>query len=140
MLNEDYRDMLQILLGNRVRFLVVGAYALGAHGYPRATGDFDLWVDTSADNSRRIYTSLAEFGAPLSDISETTFTEEGIIFQIGIAQVFLPVECLGNIHPKPLKNRIQRLIMQRLRIGHHPIKIKDHCFQHNNRFNLSFLL
>jgi len=77
--------MLQILLGNRVRFLVVGAYALGAHGYPRATGDFDLWVDTSADNSRRIYTSLAEFGAPLSDISETTFTEKGIIFQIGIA-------------------------------------------------------
>jgi len=85
MLNEDYRDMLQILLGNSVRFLVVGAYALGAHGYPRATGDFDLWVDTSADNSRRIYTSLAEFGAPLSDISETTFTEKGIIFQIGIA-------------------------------------------------------
>ena len=47
MLNEDYRDMLQILLGNEVRFLVVGAYAMGAYGYPRATGDFDIWVDTS---------------------------------------------------------------------------------------------
>jgi len=85
MLNEDYRDMLQILLGNRVRFLVVGAYALGAHGYPRATGDFDIWVDNSADNAKKIRTSLAEFGAPLSDISDSTFTEEGIIFQIGVA-------------------------------------------------------
>jgi hypothetical protein len=85
MLNEDYRDMLHILLGNNVQFLVVGAYALGAHGYPRATSDFDIWVDNSADNSRRIYTSLAEFGVPLSDISESTFTEKGIIFQIGVA-------------------------------------------------------
>ena len=85
MLNEDYREMLQFLLGNEVRFLVVGAYALGAYGYPRATGDFDIWVDNSPDNSRKIYASLAQFGAPLLDISETTFTEEGIIFQIGIA-------------------------------------------------------
>ena len=38
MLNEDYRDMLQSLLDHEVRFLVVGAYALGVHGYPRATG------------------------------------------------------------------------------------------------------
>ena len=85
MLNEDYRDMLRILLGNEVRFLVVGAYALGAYGYPRATGDFDIWVDTSRENSKKIYAALAEFGSPLVDISERTFTEKGIIFQIGIA-------------------------------------------------------
>ncbi|MCX6354677.1 MAG: hypothetical protein NTZ78_07235 [Candidatus Aureabacteria bacterium] len=85
MLNEDYRDMLQLLLGNEVRFLVVGAYALGAHGYPRATGDFDICVDTSPENSRKIYASISQFGAPLAEISEQTFTEEGVIFQIGIA-------------------------------------------------------
>ncbi len=85
MLNEDYREMLQILLGNEVRFLVVGAYALGAHGYPRATGDFDIWVEPSSENAQKIFSSLAEFGAPLDDISESTFSEEGIIFQIGVA-------------------------------------------------------
>jgi hypothetical protein len=85
MLNEDYRDMLCILLDNNVRFLVVGAYALGAYGYPRATGDFDIWVDTSPENSSNVYASLNEFGAPLAGISKTTFTEEGIIFQIGVA-------------------------------------------------------
>ncbi len=46
MLNEDYREMLQILIRNEVKFLVVGAYAMAAYGYPRATGDFDIWVDT----------------------------------------------------------------------------------------------
>lgn len=85
MLNEDYKEMLQILLNHEVKFLIVGAYAMGAHGYPRATGDFDLWVEPSAENSKRIYQSLIEFGAPLSEVTEKTFTEEGIIFQIGVA-------------------------------------------------------
>lgn len=85
MLNEDYKEMLQILLNNEVKFLIVGAYAMGAHGYPRATGDFDIWVEVSAENSKKIYKSLSEFGAPLSDITEKTFAEEGIFFQIGVA-------------------------------------------------------
>ncbi len=85
MLNEDYKEMLQILLNNEVKFLVVGAYAMGAYGYPRATGDFDIWVEASPDNSQKIYNSLFEFGAPLSDITKDTFTKRGVIFQIGVA-------------------------------------------------------
>ena len=44
MLNEDCKEMLQLLLEEQVNFIIVGAYALGAHGYPRATGDIDIWV------------------------------------------------------------------------------------------------
>jgi hypothetical protein len=85
MLNEDYKEMLQILLNNDVKFLIVGAYAMAAYGYPRATGDLDIWVGASEENSKKIYKSISEFGAPLFDITEKTFTERGIIFQIGIA-------------------------------------------------------
>ena len=85
MLNKDYKEMLQILLNNEVRFLIVGAYAMGAYGYPRATGDFDIWVEASMENSKKIYRSISEFGALVSDIAENTFTEKGIIFQIGVA-------------------------------------------------------
>ena len=85
MLNKDYKEMLQILLNNEVKFLIVGAYAMGAYGYPRATGDFDIWIEASLDNSRKIYKSLSEFGSPLSDIAKDTFTKKGIIFQIGVA-------------------------------------------------------
>jgi predicted nucleotidyltransferase len=85
MLNKDYKDILQILLDNNVQFLVVGAYALGAYGYPRATGDIDLWVMASPENSEKIYQSLIQFGAPMEQINEKTFSEQGVIFQIGVA-------------------------------------------------------
>ena len=51
MLNEDYREMLQALVDEKARFLLVGAYALAAHGYPRATMDIDIWVMPSPANT-----------------------------------------------------------------------------------------
>lgn len=85
MLNEDYKEMLRCLNTNDVKFLIVGAYALGAYGYPRATGDMDIWVMATADNSEKLYKALKEFGAPLAQIDEHTFVKQGIIFQIGVA-------------------------------------------------------
>ena len=49
MLNEDYKEMLQILSDEKVRFLLVGVYAMAAHGYPRATMNIDIWVMPSAN-------------------------------------------------------------------------------------------
>lgn len=85
MLNEDYKEMLQILLDNKIKFLVVGAYAMGVYGYPRATGDIDIWVLASTENSKKIFNSLKQFGAPLQQINKETFAEQGVIFQIGVA-------------------------------------------------------
>ncbi len=85
MLNKDYKEMLQILLDNKAKFLVVGAYAMGAYGYPRATGNFDVWVEASDENAKNVYLSLAQFGAPLGELTERTFCEKGVIFQIGVA-------------------------------------------------------
>jgi hypothetical protein len=53
MLNEDYKEMLQNLLDQKVEFLVVGAYALAAHGFPRATGDMDIWIKPDQKNSKK---------------------------------------------------------------------------------------
>ncbi|MEK6645495.1 MAG: hypothetical protein AABY84_02325 [Candidatus Firestonebacteria bacterium] len=85
MLNKDYKEILQILLNNKVKFLIVGAYAMGAYGYPRATGDIDIWLEASIENSKKVYKSLFEFGAPLSQISKKTFCKKGVIFQIGMS-------------------------------------------------------
>ena len=84
MLNEDYKEMLQLLSEAQVDFMIVGAYALGAHGYPRATGDIDIWVKPNDINSRKIYKALARFDAPLDQINIDDFSIEGIIFQIGV--------------------------------------------------------
>lgn len=85
MLNQDYREMLSVLSDNNVRFLVVGAYAMAGHGYPRATGDIDIWVEPSEENSEKVCNSLIAFGAPGEFYNKNTFEEKGIILQIGVA-------------------------------------------------------
>jgi hypothetical protein len=84
MLNEDYKEMLQSLLDQKVEFIVVGAYALAAHGFPRATGDMDIWIKPNEKNSKKVYKALAQFGAPINEIREDEFSQPGLIFQIGV--------------------------------------------------------
>ena len=69
MLNEDYKDMLHSLFEEKVRFLLVGAYALAAHGYPRATMDIDIWVMPSPENADAVLRALSRFGAPLQNLT-----------------------------------------------------------------------
>jgi hypothetical protein len=84
MLNQDFKDMLSALSEEGVEYLVVGAFALAAHGLPRATGDIDLLVCPSLENSRKVYRALQRFGSPVAGITPETFSELGIIFQIGV--------------------------------------------------------
>lgn len=85
MLNPDYKDILSIFNGENVKYLVVGAYALAAHGLPRATGDIDLWVRRDPDNAGAVWRALAKFGAPLSDLTEGELRTPGFVFQIGVS-------------------------------------------------------
>jgi len=73
----DFRDMLAALAASGVRFLVVGAHALAAHGVPRVTGDVDIWVEPTASNASAVWRALAQFGAPLGtlDVHQTDFVK-----------------------------------------------------------------
>jgi hypothetical protein len=85
MLNEDYRDMLSEFDAAGVEYLIVGAFAVAAHGLPRATGDMDLWVRPTPENSVRVMEALRLFGAPLNRVTERDFATPGVVFQIGVA-------------------------------------------------------
>lgn len=85
MLNEDYRDMLHALSDEKVRFLLVGAYAMAAHGYPRATMDIDVWIMPSPQNADSVLRALLRFGAPLHNLTKEDLQKDGTIFQIGVA-------------------------------------------------------
>jgi hypothetical protein len=85
MLNEDYRDMLQALVEEKVKFLLVGAYALAAHGFPRATMDIDVWVMPEADNADAVMRAIRRFGAPLHNLKRADLERDGTVFQIGVA-------------------------------------------------------
>jgi len=84
LINPDFKDMLRALSAAKVDFLLVGAYAVAAHGHPRATGDLDLWVRPDAETAPKVYGVLAEFGAPLDDLTIEDLARPGIVFQIGV--------------------------------------------------------
>jgi hypothetical protein len=101
MLNEDYRDMLLALSAEKVNFLLIGAYALAVHGYPRATMDIDLWVKPDPQNAEAVLRSLSRFGAPLHDLTKKDLEKDGTVFQTGVAPRRHPALSLR----KPLKGR-----------------------------------
>ena len=76
--------MLLALNDAKVEYLVIGAYAIAAHGSPRATGDIDFWVRADKSNAERVWAALVAFGAPTSKISVDDFAAPEIVFQIGI--------------------------------------------------------
>jgi hypothetical protein len=84
-LNPDYHDMLSAFANAKVEYLIIGAYALAAHGHPRATGDIDLWVRRSSSNAERVMRALSMFGAPLTDVRQEDFERPDVVFQIGVS-------------------------------------------------------
>ncbi len=82
--NQDFRDMLLELIAADVDFLVVGAYAVAAHGHPRATGDLDIWVRADSMTAPLLLNALRNFGAPVNQLTESDFSQPSVIFQIGV--------------------------------------------------------
>jgi hypothetical protein len=84
--NEDFRDLLQALLQDGARFLVVGAHAMAVHGVPRATGDLDVWICPDPANAGRVWQALMRFGAPVGglDLSRKDLETPGMVVQIGL--------------------------------------------------------
>ena len=84
--NEDYRDILNALLAQGARFMIVGAHALSVHGYPRATVDLDIWIEPTPENSALVWRALAEFGAPLAtlDVRQEDFLRADVVIQFGL--------------------------------------------------------
>ena len=82
--NSDFSDLLRIFNDNRVKYLVIGGYAVVQYAEPRFTKDLDIWIGTDNANAEAVYKSLREFGAPLEDLNSKDFAEEGFFFQMGI--------------------------------------------------------
>ena len=83
MLNPDFRDILLALRTENVEFLIVGSYAVAAHGCARATEDLDIWVRPTEPNSQRVMRALLRFGAPTSRLSPADFQSDDLVFQMG---------------------------------------------------------
>lgn len=81
MLNQDFKEFIQSLNDNNVRYLVVGGYAVALHGYPCYTKDMDVWVEMTPENAARIVKALEQFGFGSLQLKKSDFTEPDQIIQ-----------------------------------------------------------
>ena len=91
--NTDFRDFLIALNTAQVRYLLVGGYSVILHGYPRTTGDMDLWVERTHENYLRIKKAFEIFGMPVFDMTEKNFLEHPVwdVFSFGKPPVAIDI-------------------------------------------------
>jgi hypothetical protein len=84
LLPPDFKEFLQLLSLKQVEYLLVGGYAVGYHGYPRATADMDIWISINPQNAERVVAVLQEFGLAVPELSEELFLEENRVVRMGV--------------------------------------------------------
>lgn len=83
MLNRDFKEFIASLNSHRVRYLVVGGYAVAFHGHPRYTKDLDVWVELSEQNAERLIEALRTFGFGSLGLTPDDFLIPGQVVQLG---------------------------------------------------------
>lgn len=105
-LPPDFREFLKLLKANNVQYLLIGGYAVGYYGYPRATGDIDIWVAIHPENAQKLVSTLQEFGFDTPDLTTELFLTEKSIVRMGIPPMRIEIlttisgvrfeECFAN--------------------------------------------
>lgn len=79
----DFKEFLNLLRANDVEYLLIGAYAVGYHGYPRATKDLDIWISATRHNAERVVTTLKEFGFDAPELTTDLILRPNNIVRMG---------------------------------------------------------
>jgi hypothetical protein len=99
--NQDFRDFIAALNNNHVEYLLVGGYAVALYGYPRATGDMDIWVNRTQENYQKLRKAFEEFVMPMFDMTEERFLKhlEIDVFRFGRKPVAIDIMTkMGNMN------------------------------------------
>jgi predicted nucleotidyltransferase len=89
---QDFRDFLKLLEDEDVAYLLIGGYAVGYYGYPRATADMDVWIAVNPQNAQRTVAALKRFGMRMAEMSEELFQEKGKIIRMGMPPMRLEIQ------------------------------------------------
>ena len=90
-LPPDFKEFLKLLHAHKVKYLLIGGYAVGYHGYPRATHDMDIWIAIHPNNAARIVTALREFGFAMPNLSPKLFLQDDSIVRMGVPPLRLEI-------------------------------------------------
>lgn len=112
MFSQDFKEFVQLLIKNKVEYLIVGGYAVGIHGHPRYTGDLDIWLNPTRENAELILKSVNEFGFTSFNLSIDDFIKAGNVIQLGYPplRIDLLTEIDGVTFKKCYSNRLNVII------------------------------
>lgn len=82
-LPTDFKEFLRLLDEHDVRYLIVGGYAVGYHGYPRATGNMDVWIEATPENADRLVAAVKQFGFDVPELDTDLFVESDRVVRLG---------------------------------------------------------
>lgn len=82
--DQEFKEFAELFLSHGVKFMIIGGYAVTAHGHPRYTGDIDFFVEKSKDNAERIVKAIHEFFGPLPEVQIENFLDEDRMSQFGV--------------------------------------------------------
>lgn len=83
MLGKDFKEFIELLNENNVKYLVVGGYAVALHGHPRYTKDLDIWIELSSGNAEKILNVLENFGFGSLGLKTDDFLTQDQVIQLG---------------------------------------------------------
>lgn len=106
LLTADFREFLRLLNAHRVEYLLVGGYAVGIHGYPRATIDLDVWVRATRENADRVIEALRDFGFDTLTLTPQLFVEPRSIVRFGVPPFRIEVmTAIDGVEFDPCRSR-----------------------------------
>jgi hypothetical protein len=101
-LAPDFKEFLQLLRSAKIEYLLVGGYAVGHYGFPRATADLDIWVANHEENASKLVEVLRKFGFDVPALNKSLFQEPGHVVRMGVPPVRL--EILSSIDGVDFQN------------------------------------
>jgi len=99
---RDFKEFLQLLNLKKIEYLVIGGYAVGYHGYPRATGDLDIWIAINEQTAMKMVEVLKDFGFNPPELQKELFLKEQKVIRMGVPPMRL--EILTSIDGVDFKN------------------------------------
>jgi predicted nucleotidyltransferase len=90
-LPSDFKEFLNLLRSHGVKYLLIGGYAVIYHGFPRATGDMDIWIAVDPENARRMVETVREFGFDTPDLSPALFLQDNSMVRMGNVPVRIEI-------------------------------------------------
>lgn len=111
-LPPDFKDFLKLLNDKKIRYLLIGGYAVGYHGYPRATNDMDIWIAIDHENAELMVEVIKEFGFDTPQLSKDLFLKDDKIIRMGVAPI--RIEILTSISGVEFDECYQKKVVDEL--------------------------